>query len=224
MNTLRLGILGGTYHPVHWGHIKSAEAVCQALHLDKILMVPASLPPHKEVPDVNFDTRLHMIQIAIQDRPLLEVSDIEKHIQPSYTLKTLQALKAQTQATLYLLMGHDTFLGLPTWYEWQRLLSYCHIVVMSRPGNTQALSPLLTHFLKMHQADTLSRLDTAESGCIYFITLPPIAISSTEVRTKLRQGEAISGFCPEGVIDFIKANHLYGASETDHFKRGTYAY
>jgi len=224
MNKPRLGIFGGTYNPVHWGHVRTALSVCENLHLDKVLMIPASLPPHKENPDVTFDQRMTMLKMAIAGHPKLETSDIETQIRPSYTLKTLQALQAQSNAKLYLIMGQDSFMGLPTWYEWQNLLAYCHIVVVSRAGSSTAFPEALVDLLKTHQADTLPALNAEEKGRIYFQPLPPVAISSTEIRDRLYRGETISGLCPEGVIDYIKANHLYGASsENNLFKRGTYA-
>ena len=144
----RIGLLGGTFDPVHIGHLRSALEVADALALDELRMMPNARPPHRDTPQVSPQQRLEMVRLAVDGIAPLVVDDRElKRDKPSYTVDTLELMRAELAADdqLFLLLGWDAFCGLPSWHRWEELLQHCHILVLQRPalsapGRTTPLS------------------------------------------------------------------------------------
>jgi nicotinate-nucleotide adenylyltransferase len=216
----KIGILGGTFNPIHYGHLAAAEEVWSRLKLDHVLFVPSFLPPHKQdevIPSAA--QRQEMVALAIAGNPHFALSDLEvKREGMSYSVDTVAELLRLYPATdFYFITGLDSFLEIQTWKEWERLLSFCRFVVLSRPG--YAFSSLASiNFMhnageKLHALDrrelTRAVLETGRST-VYLEQIPLYDVSSTDIRQRVRQGRTIKYLLPECVETYIIKNKLYG--------------
>jgi nicotinate-nucleotide adenylyltransferase len=210
-----LGILGGTFDPIHTAHLRLAEEAMDRLHLGGVLWIPTGLPGHRAQPAADSTHRLEMVRLAIANEPRFAVDDAEvRAAEPSYTVPTLERLRRSLgqDRPLVLLMGADAFLGLASWYRWRELFRLAHIGVASRP--TFALDAgampgeLAEEFGRRHRS-RYGALAAAPAGAI--VTFPLVAgtVSSTEVRDKLRHGAAAAELLPPTVLDYIRRNRLY---------------
>jgi len=206
-----LGLLGGTFDPVHYGHLRPAQDVLQALSLDAIHVIPAAQPPHRQPPVVSAEHRLRMVELALREFAGFHVDDREyRRGGPSYTVFTLESLRAELGARpLCLLMGTDTFRELETWHQWTRLPELAHLVVMQRPG--WPLPATLPAWAAPRVCRAPRALATAEAGCVYFQTVTPLDISATRVRAALARGEPATDWLPPAVSDYILTHGLYSA-------------
>ena len=215
----RLGIIGGTFNPIHYGHLAAAEEVRDRLKLDRVLFIPSFLPPHKQEEDIpSALQRLEMVRLAISGNSHFKASDIEvKRGGKSFTIDTIEALLPQHPgAELYFITGLDSFLDIQAWKDWERLLTLCFFVVLSRPGYSFAdLAKLV--FLKKSARD-LSALDRRETTQavmqsdalkVYFERISLYDISSTDIRTRVRHARTIKYHLPETVEHYIIENKLY---------------
>jgi nicotinate-nucleotide adenylyltransferase len=217
--SLRLGILGGTFNPIHYGHLAAAEEVRNRLKLDRILFIPSSLPPHKLEEDVpSAVQRMDMVRLATGDNPSFEPSDIEiKRGGRSYTIDTIEALRRVYPDTeLYFITGLDSFLEIQTWHEWDRILTLCGFVVLSRPGYRFAdLAKIDFMRSTAKELDGLDRGDLRQamvrSGVftVYLETIPLYDISSTDIRGRVKAGDSIKYLLPDAVETYIIKNKLY---------------
>ena len=213
--SLRLGILGGTFDPIHYGHLRLAEETAEALGLEKIILLPAALPPHKDrKPITTFFHRLQMTRIAAQASPLLEVQDLEGRREGlSYSIETLREFHRQFSPglELFFVLGMDAFLEVRTWKEYDRLFDYAHFVVIKRPGVPSEslesfLSSLGLGFRKEDHGDDF----VAPSGFrLIYREATLLDISSTAIRRKVADGRSIRFLVPEGVLMYIRQNGLY---------------
>ena len=199
---MRLGILGGTFDPIHLGHLRTAEEIGQELDLEKVYLIPSASPPHKtRAPVTPFDHRLTMTRLAIGGSSLLDALDLEgRRAGPSYSIETLKELHAifKPDPDLFFILGIDAFLEINTWKEYERLFDYAHFVIISRPGYRKGkLEPFL---LKSGlEIKTLTIKET---------TL--MDISSTHIREMVQQGKSIRFLVPGAVRDYITKKGLYG--------------
>lgn len=215
----KLGILGGTFNPIHYGHLAAAEEVRDRLKLDRVLFIPSFLPPHKHEEDApSAVQRLEMIRLAISGNPTFEPSDIEiRRGGRSYTIDTIDALRqAYPDAELYFIAGLDSFLDIQTWHDWEQLLSRCCFVVLSRPGY-RFIDLMKIDFMK-HAEQELSGLDRGEltqavvrSGAftVCLEMIPLYDISSTDIRKRINEGSSIKYLLPDAVENYIIKNRLY---------------
>jgi nicotinate-nucleotide adenylyltransferase len=216
---LKLGILGGTFNPIHYGHLAAAEEVSDRLGLKRVLFVPSFIPPHKKDEDIpSVIHRMQMVRLAIADNPLFELSDIEiTRGGMSYTIDTMKSLrKTMADAELYFITGLDSFLEIKTWNRWKMLLTLCGFVVLSRPGyRFQDLSRL--EFMKSAE-DEFADLDlglckqtVVRTGTYTFFLemIPLFDISSTDIRRRIKEGRSIKYLLPDEVENYIIKNKLY---------------
>lgn len=211
--TLMIGILGGTFDPIHYGHLRPAAEVTQALALAELRIVPAARPPHRRPPVAAFNDRLRMAELAAASEPGFVVDDREGRFPgPSYTVPTLESLRAELGAgPLCLLMGTDAFRGLESWFEWRRLFELAHIVVMERPGAPMAaLESRLPPWARPRLCRERGQLARAPAGCIMLERVRPQDISASAIRAMIAAGESPQGLLPEAVWNYIQANRLYG--------------
>lgn len=216
----RIGILGGTFNPIHYGHLAASEEVRERLKLDKVLFVPSFLPPHKrkeEIPSAS--QRLEMVRLAVADNDHFEISEIEiSRGGKSYTVDTIAGLRASDPGTeFFFITGVDSFLEIETWKDWQHLLSLCAFVVLSRPG--YHFSDLLKiGFIKSARKKLLS-LDRgaiqhakirADRFTLYLEFISHYDISSTMIRKRLRRGGSVKYLLPDPVENYIIKNKIYG--------------
>jgi len=204
-----LGILGGTFDPIHYGHLRPAQEVQRALALEEIRVVPAANPPHRQPPVANAAQRLRMAELAVEDFPGFRVDDREyRRGGPSYTVLTLESLRAELgPRPLCLLLGVDAFLDIETWHHWTRLPELAHLVVMQRPG-WQIPAPL-SAWAGPRLARDPRQLAGASAGYIYFQAVTPQDISATRLRAAIARGEPVAGQLPPAVWDYIHANRIY---------------
>lgn len=211
---MKLGLLGGTFNPVHNGHLAIAEEAMAACGLDRLLFLPTPLPPHKRVAGtVSYAHRRAMVELAIAGRPGWEVSDIEaRHERPSYTVETLAAVQARwPQARLYFIIGEDSFRDLPLWKDWQQLFDRASFVVAARPEvavDRSILAPVASDPRLCY--DSKVREIPCKSGhSVLFLTRTRLAVSSTEIRQHLAAGRPVADALPPAVLTYINQHHLY---------------
>ena len=206
-----IGIYGGTFDPVHFGHLRPALEVQQALGLNEVRFIPAGQPPHRDMPHATAAQRLAMLRAAIDAQPGFVVDEREvQRAGPSYMVDTLASLRTELGALpLCLILGYDAFLGLPSWHEWHRLPELAHLVVTHRPGwNHDNLGTELHSLVKRH-AMTATQLSQAPAGGVTFVEVTQLDISATRIREQVCAGQDIRYLLPEPVYEMIREQNLY---------------
>jgi nicotinate-nucleotide adenylyltransferase len=210
-----IGIYGGTFDPIHNGHLRSALDVQESIFLDELRFVPSLVPPHREQPGASAQQRLEMLKAALQNsehRTHIDTRELERTHGPSYTVDTLESLtKEKPESILALILGMDAFQGLGSWHRWREITTLCHIVVMHRPGYEPSLNPKLSSHIKEKVATDPIALKKKRSGLIYFIKVTPIDISASDIRTRIHRGSSARHLTPDPVLDIIKSQKLYGS-------------
>lgn len=213
-----LGIVGGTFDPIHYGHLRLGAEVMAALGMSEVRMIPAGVPPHRSPPVASGADRLAMTELGCAEFPGL-VADGREILRPgpSYTVVTLQALHAEdTSRPLALIIGSDAFAGLAGWHRWEQLFTLAHLVVVERPGAPalpDAAPPALQEQWNRRLTTDPSRLSRQLAGAIVRQRVTPQPISSTAIRTALEQGASgraqVRGLLPPAVLAYIDRNQLY---------------
>ncbi|MES9960741.1 MAG: nicotinate-nucleotide adenylyltransferase [Sedimenticola sp.] len=201
-----IGILGGTFDPIHYGHLRTALDVQQALALDEIRLIPLRDPPHRDSPATSARQRLAMVQAAVEGIANFRVDDRElKREGKSYSVDTLRSLRRELgdDLPICLIMGSDAFSGFAGWHRPDEILDLAHLVIMQRPGESHA------DLYPEHVTDTPSRLSTQRGGLILFQTVTQLEISATDIRERVAQGSSPRFLLPDGVLEIIEAEHLY---------------
>ena len=210
-----LGIFGGTFDPVHYGHLRLAEEAALQLGLAGVRWIPAGQPPHRGAPQVTGAQRLAMVSRSTAGNPLFSVDPAEVLAsEPSYTVHTLERLRAElgTAQPLVLLVGADAFAGLPTWHRWRELLALAHLAVSHRPGfpiAAESLVPELAEEFSRRRSDDPAVLATAPAGRIVSFAMTQLAISATQIRKLLANGLSPRYLLPDAVLDYIQTHQLY---------------
>ena len=219
LQTSPLALLGGTFDPVHWGHLRVASETAAALKLPEVRLIPSKTPVHRAAPGATGEQRLAMLRLAVADHPGLAVDDRElKRDTPSYTALTLASLRGEFPLRpLIWLIGIDAFMHINRWYEWPRLFELAHFVVLNRPGFavSQALSPALNEVWQGRLARSASALTDTPHGSIYLHTVTPHAISATVIRNTIAadaSDDALLSLLPKPVLAYIRAHQLYRAA------------
>ena len=210
-----IGILGGTFDPVHNGHIRLAIEFYERLGLTELRLIPLRFPPHREPPLAEPGQRLAMLQLAVANISGLVVDDCEiRKETTSYTIETVCLIKERIgDLPVCLLMGFDAFSKIHTWHRWEELLEYVHIAIADRPGNTtKEYSRDLAELIKSHLTGNVSELQNSPSGKIYRLTMPMLDISATQIREIISNNQCASGLLPGKVLEFINANNLYNVN------------
>jgi nicotinate-nucleotide adenylyltransferase len=209
-----IGIFGGTFDPVHYGHLRPALEVMQALALEQVRFIPNQIPPHREMPWLDSAMRKTLLQLALADTPGFVLDERELlRSGPSYMIDTLESLRADyPTTTLCLIIGMDAFADLPSWHRWQELLQLCHLVVTTRPGFAWPQTPAL-EALAGCRAEHAAELDTAMSGKILLQCVTSLDISSSAIRQQIQMGQSIRFLLPEAVNRYL-VEHPYGVKPT----------
>lgn len=212
-----IGLLGGTFDPIHFGHLRLAEELAEVLAIEHVRFIPAGQPPHRGQPRAAAVHRLAMVRCAVQDNPRfsLDTREIER-MTPSYSVETLTTLRAELSAEtpLILFMGGDAFLGLSTWHEWRRLFSLAHIAVAHRPGYSLAswedtLPDPLRTLLSTRRCEHAAEIAEKPAGKIFLHTITQLDISASQIRDHALRGKSLRYLMPDSVIDYINENRLY---------------
>ncbi|GKX53259.1 nicotinate-nucleotide adenylyltransferase [Budvicia aquatica] len=204
---------GGTFDPIHYGHLRPVEALAQEVGLQRITLLPNHVPPHRPQPEANAQQRLHMVELAIENNPLLSVDERELHrTTPSYTIDTLEELRTERGAErpMAFIIGQDSLLTLHYWHRWQSLLDYCHLLVCGRSGYADRLdTPELERWLEQHRTTDVNALKQQPNGLIYLAHTPLLDISATDIRQRKRNGINCDDLLPENVQRYIEQQGLY---------------
>jgi nicotinate-nucleotide adenylyltransferase len=208
-----IGILGGTFDPVHYGHLRPALEVQQALGLDEIRCIPSHLPPHRSRPVATPQQRLAMLRAAVAGDSAFSIDTREFEREgPSYTLDTLISLRKELGATgLCLLVGMDAFRGFTSWHRWREIIDYAHIVVMTRPGSPSPAEGELADFIARHRVKEVEALQGRSSGLLFYSPVTQLDISGTRIRKLIASGQRADYLLPAGVLDVIRSEGLYAA-------------
>lgn len=215
-----VGILGGTFNPIHLGHTLPAQVVCDHLLLDKLLLIPANIPPHKCSPNVSATDRAKMVEFACEEHAKFSCEDYELQREGfSYTVDTLKALSISNPKTrFFFIMGLDSLLTFTQWHQYQEILTYCHIVVNTRPNyQLDNMNQATKTLLSSHQIDKLKTLKNMPSGGIFLLPhhladydkQMNLNISSSEIRHRLLSKQDCQHLLAPKVLAFINKNMLY---------------
>jgi nicotinate-nucleotide adenylyltransferase len=215
---VRIGIFGGTFNPIHLGHLRAAEEIRERFNLERVIFIAAAVPPHKEVEGgIPGEHRLEMVRLAISDNPHFVTSDIElKRPGKSYSIGTIQFFREKygSDSEMFFILGMDAFLEIGTWKSFQELFSLCHFIVMTRPGFDK---PFSARVLPPEVADTFvadeqgDRFIHRDGYFIYLQGVTFLDISSTKIREETREGRSMRYLLPPEVERYIKQHHFYRA-------------
>jgi nicotinate-nucleotide adenylyltransferase len=209
--TKPIGILGGTFDPIHHGHLRLALELYEQLNLAEVRFIPNAIPPHRSPPVAEGNLRFAMVQRAIQGATGMLVDDREFHRHgPSYMIDTLQSLRLDYPTVpLCLIIGMDEFIHLHQWYQWEHLIELAHLLVVQRAG-VLPVGTLLRDFLLAHQVYQWDHLTTQVSGCVFFVeNIPTLAVSATQIRVLFKDHRNPRYLLPDTVLDFINTHQLY---------------
>lgn len=207
----RIGLLGGTFDPVHFGHLRGALEAAECLGLDELRLIPSARPPHRGQPRASAEQRLAMVQLATGGVTGLMVDDRElQRDRPSYTVETLESLRSELgdTVTLFMILGWDAFGGLPAWHRWEELLGLCNLVVLQRPDYDPELPEVLKDLLAARSVSDPGSV-SARYGQIICLAQTPLAISATHIRQLVAERRSPRFLLPDAVLDYIETHGLY---------------
>lgn len=216
-----VGIFGGTFDPIHYGHLRVALEVLEALDLAELRLLPARQPPHRDTPGASPEQRLTLLRLAVSEQPGFVIDERELHrAGPSYMVDTLASLRAELpHSPLCLLVGRDAFGDLPGWSRWTQLFELAHLVVLTRPGDWPSLPTALQAEIDQRRLAEAADLARRSAGGIWFQEVTPLAISATRIRALLEVGRSPRYLLPDRVHDFIRTHGLYRAKHHSTMKR-----
>lgn len=210
---LRVGMFGGTFDPVHLGHLRSAVEISECLQLDRLHMIPAPQPPLRGQPQVSAQDRLALLEAGVKDTPGLIADGRELRRQgPSYSTLTLAELREEygDTARLVMVLGQDAFLRLADWHQPEQLFALAHVVVIARPGYQPNRSAALKELIGLREVDSVALMMEKPKGRLLALALPTqMGISATEIRQRLVDHRSVRYLLPEAVEEQIHARQLY---------------
>ena len=207
-----VGIFGGTFDPVHIGHLRTSVELRKILGLSEMRLIPNANPPHRIQPGASAKHRLAMLQLALANEPGLVTDDRELRRQgPSYTLDTLTEIRAEigTETPLCLCIGMDSLINLNQWHRWCELTDLAHIVAVARPGWHLPQSGEVLEFIHEHRATSEEQLQAQPAGKVLIREITLLPVSATGIRQALQRGESTRYLVPDKVIDYIRQHQLY---------------
>ncbi|MBG6244258.1 nicotinic acid mononucleotide adenylyltransferase [Candidatus Symbiopectobacterium sp. 'North America'] len=208
-----IAYFGGTFDPIHYGHLRPATALADEIGVTRITLMPNNVPPHREQPEATSQQRKRMVELAIAETPLFSVDDRElQRITPSYTIDTMEMIRAEMgdNIPLAFIIGQDSLLTLHAWHRGQDLLKVCHLLVCARPGYRTTLdTPEQQAWLEAHSTENAADLHTQPHGLIYLAHTPLVTVSATKIRQRRQKGEPCDDLVPPAVLHFMDAHDLY---------------
>lgn len=214
--TLRIGIMGGMFDPVHNGHIQVALTARRILGLDHVRLVPCGVPSHRDHALCSALQRLDMLQLAVAGRSELVVDDRELN-RPgtSYSFDTVASIRAEFEAAvLFFILGADAFAGLAGWYRWQDLFDLCHLIVINRPGAVPEPGSEVGREAAARRAESVESLFARRAGLVFRVDEPAIFISSSEVRQRIARQDDLADLVAPAVAEYLSTHKLYTKAVT----------
>ena len=211
MKQQAIGFLGGSFDPIHNGHLLPAIEVAKSLQLKKLFLMPNHIAPHKAGSHCSALQRSEMVELAVQGFEQLSVDrrELNRH-SASYTVDTLKEIQAECPDTpICFMMGMDSLIHFNSWFKWQEILNYCHLVIIARPGWKGEFNEPIQALLKQHQTTSLQQLHASKSGKIYFQETKQFDISSTYIRDQISKKQSVKSLLPTSVYDYIKQHQFY---------------
>jgi nicotinate-nucleotide adenylyltransferase len=208
-----LGIFGGTFDPIHYGHLRTAFEMLEVLRFDEVSFVPSGDPPHRGQTFADAEQRLEMVRVATQGQPGFSVDDCELRREgPSYTIDTLATIREeQSDVALGLIVGMDAFLGLTSWHRWNEILDFAHLVVAHRPGWRIPDVGELGELIGSHGTGNVEDLHENSRGCVFVQAVTQLEIASTEIRDLIAAGRDPRFLMPDAVRDVILESRCYAS-------------
>ena len=208
-----LALFGGTFDPVHYGHLRCADEARQKLNLNELYLLPAGTPVHRQTPEATKRQRVEMLRLAQLEFPCLSIDDREtRRTGPSYMVDTLRDLRSEfPQKSLVLLIGQDACNLLHTWFNWEQLFVLAHIVILTRPGSRLEYHQLVANKIHRHLSADMLDLRNSQAGAVLNLEVTPVDISSTQIKTFIRKGQTPKSMLPASVLNYIYENRLYAA-------------
>ena len=206
-----IGILGGTFDPIHYGHLRIAVECKETLGLDELRMLPCARPPHRDQPNATAEQRLAMLELALQDSDHILADDRElTRSGLSYTIDTLTSYKADfPQSVLFLIVGSDSFQSLPTWHNWEKITAVANIVIAKRPDRKDNRLSTAGQLLSGCFVSELDKFRQMPNGAIFELQVSQLDISSTGIRQLVQQKKSPQYLLPKAVINYMKNHSLY---------------
>lgn len=206
-----IGIFGGTFDPVHYGHLRAALELLEGLGLNEVRFIPARIPPHRDRPGATPEQRLAMLQVATQDQMRFRVDARELEREgPSFMVETLSTLRDELgDLSLCLILGEDAFQSLNTWYRWDELLELAHLVIMNRPGTGPFEEGPVQKLLVEHETEHVSELRACRAGRVLRYSVTPLKISATAIRRLLSRGRSARYLTPDSVLQIAESAEMY---------------
>jgi nicotinate-nucleotide adenylyltransferase len=208
---MRFGIFGGTFNPIHYGHLRAAEEVRYKAGLDKVIFIPSGNPPLKTEEIIEASHRYGMVRIATASNPHFVVSDIEiNEKEKSYTVNTVKKLKEiYPDDELFFILGTDAFLDIPNWWQPYELINMIDFILITRPGFGSSENILKSPFIKTNSFNTHESLSLISERKVFLVKVTAIDISSTEIRRLLKENKSIKYLLPESIEEYIYKHNLY---------------
>lgn len=208
-----IALYGGTFDPIHYGHLRPVEALCALIGLKKVIWLPNNIPPHRPQPEASSQQRLDMVRLALQPFPsfLVDTREIKKPA-PSYTIETLKDFRKEigNKQSLAFIIGQDSLLSINTWFQWEQLLDVCHLLVCARPGyRADFPSARMEAWLKQHQTQQINDIHQLPAGKIFLADTPLYNISATDIRARHKAGLDCHDLLPQSVEEYIDKHKLY---------------
>ncbi|MBI2785398.1 MAG: nicotinate-nucleotide adenylyltransferase [Legionella longbeachae] len=207
-----IAIFGGTFDPIHNGHLQTSITIQAYFKFDSYFFLPCKTPTIKPPSFASSKQRIHMIKLAIHNHRhfRIDLREIERHT-PSYMVETLTSFRLEyPQASITLILGYDAFLSLPNWFEWEKLITLANLLVLNRPEYAMQASPeIMQNFLKQHQKMNEAALLNTQAGSVFLFNAGNYEISSTMLREKIKKGIDVQNQLPHSVYEYIKNQELY---------------
>lgn len=213
MNDNAYVFMGGTFDPIHNGHLRTALEIQQWMGVKHICLIPSKDPVHRSTPGRSANQRLAMVRLAVENEPALVADDREVcSDKPSYSLHTLLSLRQELgeQYPICMIMGMDAYQTLPSWHEWEKFIELAHLIVVKRPGYEEPDCNVLGEFTKKHRTKSIEHVLTSPAGAVLFHELTPLGISATQIRQTITRGDSPRYLFPDSVWHYIQDNRLYG--------------
>jgi nicotinate-nucleotide adenylyltransferase len=206
-----IAVLGGSFDPIHIGHLRIAIEVRDQLQADEVRLIPCGQPPHRDPFIASADQRLQMLELTIENEPALLVDDREiRQSRMSYTVDTLTDLRQEIgQQSLCLIIGADAYQQLDSWHQWTQLFNLAHLVVVQRPGYTITSSVEVADYTAKRCTNNVQQLKQQSAGFVYFLKTPPLEISSTRIKALLAEHKSIRYLVPDSVFRWLQLHRIY---------------